>query len=81
MKVRWVHSEAQLANSLTKWNGGHELELFYRLRSCWRNVEDPDMKSARRRCQPLQQQTDTSQEAHFLSENQNNSDDEMFSPY
>ena len=85
VKVRWVHSEAQLANSLTKWNGGHELELFYRMRSCWRIVEDPDMKSARKRraegLQPLQQQTDSSQKALSLSENQNNSDDDMFSPY
>ena len=85
VKVRWVHSEAQLANSLTKWNGGHELELFYRMRSCWRIVEDPDMKSARKRraegLQPLQQQTDSSQKALSLSENQNSLNDEMFSPY
>ncbi|OLQ08346.1 Retrovirus-related Pol polyprotein from transposon TNT 1-94 [Symbiodinium microadriaticum] len=40
---------AQLANSLTKWNGGHELELFYKMQSCWRIVEDPEMMSARRR--------------------------------
>ncbi|CAE7039082.1 RE1 [Symbiodinium sp. KB8] len=60
LQIRWVHSEAQLANSLTKWNGGHELELFYKMRSSWRIVEDPEMKSARRRkaegLSPLQQQ-------------------------
>ena len=31
LQVRWVHSEAQLGNSFTKQNGGHELELFYRM--------------------------------------------------
>ena len=60
LQIRWIHSEAQLANSLTKWNGGHELELFYKMRSSWRIVEDPEMKSARRRkaegLSPLQQQ-------------------------
>ena len=49
LHVRWVHSEAQLANSLTKMNGGHELETFYRMNHAWRIVEDPNMKSARRR--------------------------------
>ena len=49
LHVRWVHSEAQLANSLTKLNGGHELEMFYRMNHAWRIVEDPAMRSARRR--------------------------------
>ncbi|CAE7632887.1 unnamed protein product, partial [Symbiodinium sp. CCMP2456] len=49
LQVRWVHSEAQLANSLTKQNGGHELELFYRMNQAWRIVEDPTMRSARKR--------------------------------
>ncbi|CAE7420984.1 RE1 [Symbiodinium sp. CCMP2592] len=49
LHVRWVHSEAQLANSLTKMHGGHELELYYRMGHAWRIVEDPNMKSARRR--------------------------------
>ena len=49
--VRWVHSEAQLANSLTKKNGGKELELFYRMRHTWRIVEDPLMRSTRKRKQ------------------------------
>ena len=47
--VRWVHSEAQLANSLTKSGGKNEIEMFYRMGQQWRIVEDPDMKSARRR--------------------------------
>ncbi|CAE7675497.1 GIP [Symbiodinium sp. CCMP2592] len=40
LKVRWVHSEAQLANALTK-KGGKELELYYKMRFMWRIVEDP----------------------------------------
>ena len=58
--LRWVHSEAQLANSLTKCGGNAEMDLFYRVKFVWRIVEDPEMKSARRRkgegLQPLQQQ-------------------------
>ncbi|CAE7453298.1 RE1, partial [Symbiodinium sp. CCMP2456] len=42
LKVRWVHSEAQLANALTK-RGGKELELYYKMRFMWRIVEDPTM--------------------------------------
>ena len=49
LQVRWVHSEAQLSNSLTKQNGGHELELYYKMGHSWRIVEDPSMQSARKR--------------------------------
>ena len=49
VQVRWVHSEAQLANALTKGGPNRELELFYRMRHCWRIVEDPEMQSARKR--------------------------------
>ncbi|CAE7632776.1 RE1 [Symbiodinium sp. CCMP2592] len=59
--IRWVHSEAQLANSLTKENGLRELELYYKMRQHWRIVEDERMLSARRRrelgLQPLSQAT------------------------
>ena len=59
VQVRWVHSEAQLANSLTKAGGGKEIELFYRMQCRWRIVEDEQMRSARRRktdgLEPLQQ--------------------------
>ena len=47
--VRWVHSEAQLANSLTKANGLREYELFHKMGHKWRLVEDENMMSARRR--------------------------------
>ncbi|CAE7735180.1 RE1, partial [Symbiodinium sp. CCMP2456] len=61
VQIRWVHSEAQLGNSLTKANGYHELEMFYKMGHCWRIVEDDQMRSARRRkvagMDPLQQTT------------------------
>ena len=49
VQVRWVHSEAQLSNALTKAGGGRELELYYRMGHQWRIVEDAQMRSARRR--------------------------------
>ena len=49
LKVRWVHSEAQLANGLTKGKELRQLSLFYDMDQCWRIVEDPTMSSARRR--------------------------------
>ena len=48
--LRWVHSEAQLANSLTK-GQSKEIELYYTLRHRWRLVSDDQMRSARRRRQ------------------------------
>ena len=48
LHVRWVHSEAQLGNALTKANG-KELELFYQMGSKWRIVSDEQMRSARKR--------------------------------
>ena len=47
--LRWVHSDAQLANSLTKEGEGHQLERFYQLQQHWRIVEDPLMQSAKNR--------------------------------
>ena len=49
LTVRWVHSEAQLANALTKGGPCQELELFYRMGHQWRIVEDEAMRSARKR--------------------------------
>ena len=60
VELRWVHSEAQLANSLTKSNGLREYEMFIKMKHRWRLVEDPNMMSAKRRkelgLQPLEQQ-------------------------
>ncbi|CAE7691047.1 RE1 [Symbiodinium sp. CCMP2592] len=47
--IRWVHSEAQLANGLTKAEDHKELELYYRMHHQWRIVEDEAMRSARKR--------------------------------
>ena len=56
--LRWVHSEAQIANALTKAQNHKELELYYRMQHQWRIVEDEEMKSARKRknegLEPLQ---------------------------
>ncbi|CAE7662420.1 RE1 [Symbiodinium sp. CCMP2592] len=49
LHVRWVHSEAQLANSLTKSGGHREYDLFVKMNQQWRLVEDASMMSARRR--------------------------------
>ncbi|CAE7582483.1 RE1 [Symbiodinium sp. CCMP2592] len=58
LQVRWVHSEAQLANSLTKHGGQREYDLYYKMRHRWRLVEDESMMSAKRRkdcgLQPLE---------------------------
>ena len=51
VEMRWVHSEAQLANSLTKAGpvGAREYELYFRMGHQWRLVEDEAMMSAKRR--------------------------------
>lgn len=46
--VRWVHSEAQLGNALTKAQA-KELEMYYTMGGCWKIVEDDQMRSARKR--------------------------------
>ena len=48
--ARWVHSEAQLGNALTK-GGAKELEPFYRGGQQWKTVSDEQMQSARKRRQ------------------------------
>ena len=47
--VRWVHSEAQIANSLTKSHNNREMEHFYVMNHSWKIVHDEDMLSARKR--------------------------------
>ena len=49
VQLRWVHSEAQLANSLTKFAGQREYDLYQKMGHRWRLVEDESMMSARRR--------------------------------
>ena len=48
LQLRWVHSEAQLGNALTK-GGAKELELYYKMKGCWRIVCDDEMQSAKKR--------------------------------
>ena len=48
VNLRWVHSEAQLGNSLTK-GKTKELQMFYNLGFRWRLVTDDHMRSARKR--------------------------------
>ena len=48
---RWVHSDAQLANSLTKADEQYQLSQYYLNKGFWRIVDDADMKSARTRKQ------------------------------
>ena len=46
--IRWVHSDAQLSNSLTK-NEQRQLQLFYKMHQKWRIVQDTNMASAKKR--------------------------------
>jgi len=46
--LRWVHSEAQLGNALTK-EGAKELELLYKMNFQWRIVCDKEMLSSKKR--------------------------------
>ena len=72
--IRWVHSEAQLANSLTKTNGLKELEMFYRMGHRWRIVEDEQMQSARRRRElgllPLSQTEGVSKDSNHSNDSE-----------
>lgn len=49
LPIRWVNSDAQLANSLTKDNEQQQLQRFYHLGQCWKIVQDPRMLSAKNR--------------------------------
>ena len=51
VSIRWVHSDAQLANSLTKTHEQHQLNHFYQNSGYWRIVEDKEMRSSRNRKQ------------------------------
>ena len=47
--IRWVHSEAQLSNGLTKAGELRQLLMFYQMGHKWRIVEDEERASARKR--------------------------------
>lgn len=48
LQVRWVNSEAMLANSLTKKNEDEQMNRFIACRQSWRIVEDAEMFSGKR---------------------------------
>ena len=47
--VRWVHSEAQLANGLTKPKEYKQFHMFFDMNQRWKIVEDAEKDSARKR--------------------------------
>lgn len=49
MTLWWIHSDAQLANSLTKSTEKQQINLYYQLGQKWHIICDEQMKSARRR--------------------------------
>ena len=49
LQLRWVHSDAMIANSLTKSTEKWQIQLFLKMKQNWRIVHDNDMMSARRR--------------------------------
>ncbi|CAE7339672.1 unnamed protein product [Symbiodinium pilosum] len=49
LQLRWVHSDAMLANSLTKPTEKWQIQLFLKMKQHWRIVHDSSMTSARRR--------------------------------
>ena len=51
VELRWVHSDAQLSNSLTKPSEKNQIYLFLKLSQHWRVIYDESMTSARRRKQ------------------------------
>ena len=48
LEVRWVNSQAMLANSLNKRGEDQQMHRFVACRQCWRIVDDPDMFSGRK---------------------------------
>ena len=48
-QLRWVHSDAMLANSLTKGNELHQLQLYFDSGCRWRIVHDDKFMSAKKR--------------------------------
>ena len=63
VQLRWVHSEAQLGNALTKAQA-KELEHFYQLGCRWRIVSDEEMRSARKRKQKGMDVLENTQHTH-----------------
>ena len=72
VEVRWVHGEANLANSLTKCTELEQIDSFFRAGSRWAIVQDDLMLSAKRRRQlGLRPLDENHSEANFLERNYN----------
>ena len=48
LEIRWVNSQAMLANSLTKRGEDEQMNRFIACKQTWRIVEDADMFSGKR---------------------------------
>eukprot|EP00969_Alexandrium_andersonii_P336265 14863648-Alexandrium_andersonii.AAC.1 len=48
-KLRWVHSDAMLANSLTKKGERWQIENYYRGQCSWKLIHDERFMSAKNR--------------------------------
>ena len=67
---RWVHGEANLANSLTKSTELEQIGSFFRAGSRWAMVQDDLMLSAKRRRQlGLRPLDESHAESNFLAQN------------
>ena len=71
LEIRWVHSEAQLSNSLTK-NEMRQLLLFYDMKQKWRIVQDQNMTSARKRRERGQAPLENEDESNSTTYTANN---------
>ena len=70
VEVRWVHGEANLANSLTKCTELEQIDYFFRAGSRWAIVQDDLMLNAKRRRQlGLRPLDENHSESNFLAWN------------
>ena len=67
--VRWVHGEANLANSLTNCTELEQIDSFFRAGSRWAIVQDELMLNAKRRRQLGLRPLDENHSVNFLAWN------------
>ena len=77
LPIRWVNSDAQLANSLTKDTELHQIQRFYHLGQCWKIVEDPLMMSAKNRKKQGLDPLDENEESNRNSQQQQTRENEV----
>jgi hypothetical protein len=82
--LKWVNSEANVADSLTKPGARKPLESFFENNCCWAITKDPLERSARKRkevgLQPLTatEQTDTEDRPQDETNNETDNDDDEY---